>query len=266
MTAIEQLLRDAMTTYTDDVPQLRPGAARTALRSSRRTSKVRLAAAGTATVAATAGVGVFVVNLQPATTGAISAGAQVSGAKVSAANVSGTAPTPPSAAKSIPPVPGKVATSAGPNDAVTPANGDTEEMGKTAAEAPADLVAVTIADQVAGLDLTPDHGGFYTQALSGKWRKYLHFSRPDAPADYTSGSIILTKGTDAPLWNQGQSPSPSINALTVAGRAATNWVSGGDHYVSFTAGELTVQVFSSDTRITTDQLVALGNALQGLPR
>jgi len=54
--------------------------------------------------------------------------------------------------------------------------------------------------------------------------------------------------------------------LTVAGRAATNWVSGGDHYVFFTAGDLTVEVSSSDTTVTTDQLVALGNALQGLPQ
>jgi hypothetical protein len=263
MTAIEQLLRDAMTTYTDDVPQLRPGTARTALRSSRRTSRVRLAAASTATVAATAGVGVFVVNLQPATTAAISAGGLASGANVS---VSGAAPTPAAAGKSAPPNAVEVSGAAGPTGPIPLANDDTAEVAKTAAEAPADLVAVTIADQVAGLDLTRDHGGFYALTLSGKWHKYLHFSRPDAAADFTSGSIILTKGPETPHWNAGQSPSPSIGSLTVAGRAATNWVSGGDHYVSFTAGALTVQVFSSDKTVTTDQLVALGNALQGLPQ
>jgi hypothetical protein len=259
MTAIEQLLRDAMTTYTDDVPQLRPGAARTALRSSRRTSRVRLAAAGTATVAATAGVGVFVVNLRPATTAAISPGAPASGAVVS-----GAVPTPAAANKSGAPAAPKVSASAGPADAVTSANDDTSEVSKTAAEAPADLVAVTIGDQVAGLQLNVDHVGMYALTVSGKWRKYLYFGQPGAVSG--SGTIIVTEGTDAPLWNHWQSPSPSTGAVTVAGHPATNWVSGGDHYVTFTAGELTVQVFSSDNTVTTDQMVALGNALQGLPQ
>lgn len=256
MTAIEQLLRDAMTEHTDAVPHLRPGTARTVLRRSHRASRVRLAAATTATVAATAGVGVFAVSVQPATTGTFSGGAPASGV-----NVSGTVPTPVAVGKSAPQPP-----AAGTVDAAAPGVDDTMEMVKTAAEAPADLVAVTIADQAAGLDLTPDHGGSYALTLTGKWRKYLHFSKPGAAPDFTSGTIILTRGAEAPFWNGAQSPSPSINALTVAGRAATNWVSGGDHYVSFTAGALTVQIYSSDTTISTDQLVAVGNALQGLPQ
>src|SRR5260221_255049 len=107
---------------------------------------------------------------------------------------------------------------------------------------------------------------FCVLSSTGTGHKSIIHTPRGAPADFNSGAIILTKGAETPLWNQAQSPSPSINALTVAGRAAPSWVSGGDHYVSFTAGALTVQVFSSDPTITTDQLAALGNALQGLPQ
>ncbi len=224
MTTIEQLLREALTAGTEDVPQLRSGAARSALRSNHRRSRVRLAALSTAIVLATVGVGAYAVSRQPATDVGPSRGPR------------------PSAA-----VP-------------HPVYSGFRGVGDSA-PGPADLVAVTLPDSVPAAQLVPGSETYSRDA--GHWTKYIQLSRPGI--DRFLGVVLVTKASVKPPLNPSL-PSPAAKTLTVTGRPATEWVSGGDHWVFFTAGQFTVEVYASDKAFTTPQMVAVADALQGLPK
>jgi hypothetical protein len=224
MTTIEQLLRDAMTYQTEAVPQLRSGAARTALRRSQRTGRVRLAALSTASVIAIIGVGAFVVSQHPAA----DAGA-------------GKGPLPTGAAPD-------------------PIYSGFREVGDSA-PGPADLVAVTLPDSVPAARLVPGSETYSREA--GHWVKYIALLRPSG--DQGAGVVIVTKASVQPPRNPA-SPSPVVNPLTVDGRPATSWVSGGDRWVFFPAGQFTVEIYAYDKSFTTTQMVALADALKGLPK
>jgi hypothetical protein len=134
------------------------------------------------------------------------------------------------------------------------------EVGDSA-PGPADLVAVTLPDSVPAAQLVPGSETYSREG--GHWVKFIGLFRPGL--DLSAGVVIVTKASVQPPRNPA-SPSPAVAALTVAGRPATSWVSGGDHWVFFTAGQFTVEVYASDKTVTTTQMIALADALQGLPK
>lgn len=141
-----------------------------------------------------------------------------------------------------------------------PVNSGFLEVGDSA-PGPADLVAVTLPDSVPAAQLVP--GSETYSRTAGHWVKYIGLFRP--ALDVSAGVVIVTKASVQPPLDPA-SPSPTVEAVTVAGRPGTSWVSGGDHWVFFTAGQFTVEVYASDPSVTTTQLVTLADALQGLPK
>jgi hypothetical protein len=225
MPTVERLLRDAMTAHAEEVPQLWVGTARTVLRRSRRSTQLSLAAVGAAAVLAVVGVTSYAVSAH-----------------------SGPS-TPPS---------GQVAPS-GPATP-DPIYSGFREVGSAIGGAPADLMAVTLTSPVPTLGLKVD-SNTYDQD-QGNLVKYIGFSRPGSGV--ASGVVIVTEGSVTPPHNPA-SPSPSTVSVTIAGRPAAEWTSGGDRWVYFTAGALTVEVYAIDQAMTTEQLVTVAGALRGLP-
>lgn len=245
MTALEQLLRDAMAEHTDGVPHLRPGTARAVLRRSHRTSRVRLVAATTATVAATAGVGAFAVSLQPSGTAAGTVGAGSTGT------------VSPGPASSSAPRQAPVSTGAAPRGSWAPE--------KAPGDAPADLVAISLPFLAPGFPGRRAPDSVSLISVGDGTTNWVHnfLVGSDDPRQGKEATVMVEAGQDTFVRNP-DSPDPHITSVTVDGHAGTIYSSGTDHDLYFRAGRFTVLV-SGGAGATDDELVALGAAVQGLP-
>jgi hypothetical protein len=250
MTALEQLLREAMTSHTDDVPALRPGAARQALRHSRRSRTMGVAAIGTATVAVTVGVGALAATWQPSST-AGSAGAAP--ASKPAADTPATAPTSAAVVTST-------TVAAVPSAMVVTGTEVVNKYGP----APAILASVTLPDPAPGFPLRREQDSTEPATFDtdkALWTKAFLVGQADAGGP--EATVMVIDGSTGFQRNPA-SPSPAVTTVSVGGRPGQVYLSGTDHDVYFTAVNLTVLV-AGDQGATTDEMVALANALQGLP-